>query len=325
MKPNFLLSIVCLFGWISPLFSQAPLQEPQVQPLSASTNSSADSLQLMDAKDSMSSIDSADSMDFTDSVNLKDSLNLMDSISTSQDTLAPLKHFPTADTALGAFHLGLFVEARLQFINFEDRKVFQQHLDTLYTRARRDTFNIQQGIRINKVDFQKVNLTLPVSVGFEMPIGSFFRAGASVGILYTRETALLLEGSRTRQLDYQIWWFPLQYELQLNLSELLILSPDFPQLFLDAHLNQITGQARLEYEGLVSHSKSWELLGGGFSFGGRRKISDEIELETQLGIDFQSLTFDKKWSALWDEYPAEREIQPHLNTFWFALRLLYKI
>ena len=243
-----------------------------------------------------------------------------------KDSIEQLNHFTVADSALDDFSFGIFAGGKFQFINFKERSHFQDDLDSIYNKASNDEFNEVQNISVQRVNYQKVNVTLPAYMGIEIPLNRYFRLATSLGYFYGQEEAILIEGSKNTGLEYALDWWTLHYEFQLNLSEWLINTADFPQIFFALNLNQLIGTASLRYMGNEKQSENpYEIMGWGFSVGSRQSAGDYFELEMQLGLDFQSTDFGIRWNELIPSSSDESFISPSLNTFWFGLRLIYKL
>ncbi len=120
--------------------------------------------------------------------------------------------------------LHFFASVGAQFIDFNERSKFQALLNT------QDTTAIKQ-------NFQKVNLTFPITAGIIWQISDMHSLGLGVGFLYSKESVILTDTTdskeETHNFEYTLQALPIfaEYRLQISPNFLSLSDGDYFSIF----------------------------------------------------------------------------------------------
>jgi len=219
-------------------------------------------------------------------ITVKDSV-VKDSV--VQDTVAKdsvvkdLKAIPV-DTASSdsAIKPGLhfFISAGAHFINFKERSMFQEFLNSKYKEYEKDykTDSTTEGKVIPvKQNFETVNLTFPISAGVIWQFSDVHSVGLGIGFLYDNESVVLTDKlDEIHNFKYTLMAFPLFAEYRLLISPNLISlrDNDYFSVFLRYYwllpptkITSSWGNARADFEpsgngyGIFLGYRFWEWKG----------------------------------------------------------------
>lgn len=119
--------------------------------------------------------------------------------------------------------LSLFLQPSVSFLSFDQRKYFQDAIDTIYYSFREDAQTETDSLNVAKQDFQKVNFCFPVSAGLQFQIFRDQFISAGVGFIYDNESVVLTDRKgRTHNYSYTIQGMPLFLEYRLGIPKNLM-------------------------------------------------------------------------------------------------------
>ena len=257
-----------------------------------------------------------------DSLPTKADSTLATSDSLLADSLLPLDTLGHGmDSLLPPFHLALSLSGELRWISFQEGKLFQNHLDSLYQEVARDSLNKEQGIRVIKTNFQQVSVTIPVFLGLTYRINKQFRLQAEAGYFYKSENAILAEGTRSTEYFYDWELIPIQTGLQWNLPTDFLTEKDFPQIFVGFQWVWVLQSSSILYQGKFNHAK-WSNSGHGYNLviGGRKGVWRGLELETWVGMGKLTIPMEASYKD-WFPLIEEENFTSHMNSFQVGIRI----
>jgi len=222
---------------------------------------------------------------------VKDSI-AKDSIVTPVDTTS-------LDSAIKS-GLHFFISAGAQFINFKERTKFQDLLNTKYKEYESDFKADTAGyVSPIKQDFEKVNLTFPISAGIIWQFSDVHSLGLGVGFLYDNESVILTDKEEEiHNLKYTLMALPLFAEYRLLISPDLfsLKNNDYFSIFLRYYwllpptkISSSWGSAKADFEsrgsgyGIFLGYRFWEWAGLSV-FGEMGFLSLDVKSSTKDGI-----------------------------------------
>jgi len=137
--------------------------------------------------------------------------------------------------------LHFFISVGAQFINFKNRSIFKDLLDTQFVKLQNDYRDslphYQENPKKNpqKQPFQQVNLAFPIMAGIIWQFNDAHSLGLGAGFVYNSESVVLTDmHENTRSYEYALQAFPLFAEYRLLISPNLISleNGDYFSLFL---------------------------------------------------------------------------------------------
>ncbi|GHV15610.1 hypothetical protein AGMMS49938_14250 [Fibrobacterales bacterium] len=137
--------------------------------------------------------------------------------------------------------LHFFISAGTQFINFTDRDKFQSQLDAKFTQDSidyladiSDTSNAALRVLPQKQNFQKVNLSFPLTAGIFWQFNDFHSVALGASFLYDKESVVLSDKfGQISNLHYTMQAFPafVEYRLQISPNLISLANGDYFSLF----------------------------------------------------------------------------------------------
>lgn len=116
--------------------------------------------------------------------------------------------------------LSVFVQPAVSFLSFDQRKYFQDAIDTIYKSFREDALTESESLNVAKQDFQKVNFCFPVSAGIQYQLFQDNFISAGIGFIYDNESVVLTDRkNRTHNYSYTIQGIPLFLEYRLAIPK----------------------------------------------------------------------------------------------------------
>ena len=114
--------------------------------------------------------------------------------------------------------LSIFLQPAVSFLDFPERKYFQDAIDTLYYSFKQDAVTESESLSVAKQDFQKVNFCFPISAGLQYQLFKDNFISAGVSFIYDNESVVLTDRkNRTHNYSYTIQGMPLFLEYRLGI------------------------------------------------------------------------------------------------------------
>ncbi|SHK41540.1 hypothetical protein [Fibrobacter sp. UWB12] len=116
--------------------------------------------------------------------------------------------------------LSVFVQPSISFISFEERKYFQNAIDTIYYGFKENAVNSAESLNVAKQDFQKVNFCFPITAGIQWQFAEDHFLSAGIGFIYDNESVVLTDRkSSTHSYEYTLQGIPLYLEYRFALPK----------------------------------------------------------------------------------------------------------
>ncbi|WP_173473980.1 hypothetical protein [Fibrobacter succinogenes] len=116
--------------------------------------------------------------------------------------------------------LSVFLQPSISFISFEERKYFQEAIDTLYYGFKENAVNSAESLNVAKQDFQKVNFCFPITAGIQWQFVEDHFLSAGVGFIYDNESVVLTDRkSNTHSYEYTLQGIPFYLEYRFALPK----------------------------------------------------------------------------------------------------------
>ena len=116
--------------------------------------------------------------------------------------------------------LSVFLQPSISFISFEERKYFQDAVDTIYYGFRENAVNSAESLNVAKQDFQKVNFCFPITAGIQWQFAEDQFLSAGIGFIYDNESVVLTDSkSNTHSYEYTLQGVPFFLEYRLALPK----------------------------------------------------------------------------------------------------------
>ena len=126
---------------------------------------------------------------------------------------------PTRDLS----RLSIFAQPSISFLSFDQRKYFQNAIDTIYTEFKSQAVDAEESLYVAKQNFQKVNFCFPVTAGLQYQVteGHFLSAG--IGFIYDNESVVLSDRkNKAHNYSYTIQGVPAFLEYRIAIPGNLI-------------------------------------------------------------------------------------------------------
>lgn len=119
--------------------------------------------------------------------------------------------------------LSVFLQPAISFIGFEERKYFQNTIDTIYREFYSQALTESESLMVAKQDFQKVNFCFPISAGLQFqPFQDHFLS-LGLAFIYDKESVVLTDRrNKTHNYDYTIQGVPLFLEYRFGIPKNLM-------------------------------------------------------------------------------------------------------
>ena len=119
--------------------------------------------------------------------------------------------------------LSVFVQPSISFLSFEERKYFQEAIDTIYYGFKSTAVNSAESLNVAKQDFQKVNFCFPITAGIQWQFAEDQFLSAGIGFIYDHESVVLTDAkSSTHSYEYTLQGVPFFLEYRLALPKNVI-------------------------------------------------------------------------------------------------------
>ena len=116
--------------------------------------------------------------------------------------------------------LSVFLQPSISFISFEERKYFQETIDTIYYGFKENAVNSAESLNVAKQDFQKVNFCFPITAGIQWQFAKDHFLSAGVGFSYDNESVVLTDRkSNTHSYEYTLQGIPFYMEYRFALPK----------------------------------------------------------------------------------------------------------
>ncbi|MCQ2122795.1 MAG: hypothetical protein MJZ25_01275 [Fibrobacter sp.] len=204
--------------------------------------------------------------------------------------------------------LSIFVQPSVSFLDFENRKYFQNAVDTIYKSFRESAVTESESLNVAKQDFQKVNFCFPISAGLQYQVLRDHFISAGIGFIYDNESVVLTDRkNRTHNYSYTIQGVPLFLEYRLAI----------PKNFLSLSNSSLFSIAARWYWVLPGTEiyTTWGMLeaktplsgaGFGISLGYLVASWKGFNIYGDIGFSSISVESDKKFSDIVPDGPEEK-------------------
>ena len=119
--------------------------------------------------------------------------------------------------------LSIFAQGAISFLDFEERKYFQNAIDTIYTDFRAQAVDAEESLYVAKQNFQKVNFCFPVMAGIQYQVRNDHFISAGIGFIYDNESVVLTDRKNSaHNYSYTIQGVPAFLEYRLTIPTSLI-------------------------------------------------------------------------------------------------------
>ena len=116
--------------------------------------------------------------------------------------------------------LSVFVQPSISFLSFEERKYFQEAIDTIYYGFKANAVTYAETLNVAKQDFQKVNFCFPVTAGIQWQFLEDHFLSTGIGFIYDNESVVLTDRrSGTHSYEYTLQGVPLFLEYRFALPK----------------------------------------------------------------------------------------------------------
>ena len=116
--------------------------------------------------------------------------------------------------------LSVFLQPSISFISFEERKYFQEAIDTIYYGFKEYAVNSAESLNVAKQDFQKVNFCFPITAGIQWQFAEDHFLSAGIGFIYDNESVVLTDRkSNTHSYEYTLQGIPFYMEYRFALPK----------------------------------------------------------------------------------------------------------
>lgn len=204
--------------------------------------------------------------------------------------------------------LSVFVQPSVSFLDFENRKYFQNAVDTIYQSFRENALTESESLNVAKQDFQKVNFCFPISAGIQYQVAQDHFISAGIGFIYDNESVVLTDRkNRAHNYSYTIQGVPLFLEYRLAIPK------NFMSLS-NANLFSVSARWYWVLPGTEIYT-TWGMLdaktpitgaGFGISFGYLVASWKGFNIYGDVGYSTISVESNKKFSDIVDGGPEEK-------------------
>lgn len=119
--------------------------------------------------------------------------------------------------------LSVFLQPAISFISFEERKYFQNTIDTIYREFYSQALTESESLMVAKQDFQKVNFCFPITAGIQLQTFQDHFLSLGLGFIYDKESVVLTDRrNKNHNYDYTIQGVPLFLEYRLGIPKNLM-------------------------------------------------------------------------------------------------------
>ena len=126
---------------------------------------------------------------------------------------------PTRDLS----RLSIFAQPSISFLSFDQRKYFQNAVDSIYAEFRSQAVDAEESLYVAKQNFQKVNFCFPVTAGLQYQVTNGHFLSAGVGFIYDNESVVLSDRkNKAHNYNYTIQGVPAFLEYRLAIPANLI-------------------------------------------------------------------------------------------------------
>jgi len=116
--------------------------------------------------------------------------------------------------------LSVFLQPSISFISFEERKYFQDAVDTIYYGFKSSAVNSAESLNVAKQDFQKVNFCFPITAGLQWQFIEDHFLSAGISFIYDHESVVLTDRrSGTHSYEYTLQGVPFFLEYRFALPK----------------------------------------------------------------------------------------------------------
>lgn len=123
--------------------------------------------------------------------------------------------------------ISIFAQPAISFLNFDERKYFQNAVDTIYREFYKQALTESESLTVAKQDFQKVNFCFPLSAGLQFqPIRDNFLS-LGISFIYDHESVVLTDRrNKSHNYEYTLQGTPLFLEYRLAIPRNLMAITD---------------------------------------------------------------------------------------------------
>ena len=204
--------------------------------------------------------------------------------------------------------LSVFLQPSISFISFEERKYFQEAIDTIYYNFKENAINSAESLNVAKQDFQKVNFCFPITAGIQWQFTEDQFLSAGIGFIYDNESVVLTDRkSNTHSYEYTLQGIPFYMEYRFALPKNFITLSTGGLFSLAVRWYWVLPGTEL-YTTWGKIDAETPLLGAGFgvSVGYLFATWKSFKLYGDIGFNSISVKSNKKFSDIVPSGPEEK-------------------
>lgn len=204
------------------------------------------------------------------------------------------------------YPLSVHLKGQIKFLNFAQRDRFQRELDTRESQLKDQQIDPALSARIRAQDFQRVNLSFPIFMGFKYRPVKDWSLGASIGYFYHQTETLLLLGDQSQEWSYALEGFPVYVEFAHLIPESIITLDEVNYLQIGGRIYGHYSQDQLLHKGNTAQSRDQYGLSGWGAFLGYEYMSwNRLTIYAELEYSSQEAQSSMRWDSLTPISPTD--------------------
>ncbi len=204
--------------------------------------------------------------------------------------------------------LSVFVQPSVSFLDFENRKYFQNAVDTIYQSFRENALTESESLNVAKQDFQKVNFCFPISAGIQYQVAQDHFISAGIGFIYDNESVVLTDRkNRAHNYSYTIQGVPVFLEYRLAIPKNFMAMSNASLFSIAARWYWVLPGTEIYTTWGMLEAKT-PITGAGFgvSLGYLVASWKDFNIYGDIGFSSISVESDKKFSSIVPDGPEEK-------------------
>lgn len=207
------------------------------------------------------------------------------------------------------YPLSVHLKGQIKFLNFAQRDRFQRELDTRELQLKDQQIDPALAARIRAQDFQRVNLSFPIFMGFKYRPLKDWSLGASIGYFYHQTETLLLLGDQSQEWSYALEGFPVYVEFAHLIPESIITLDEVNYLQIGGRIYGHYSKDKLLHKGQTAQSQDQYGLSGWGAFLGYEYISwNRVTIYAELEYSSQQAQSSTRWDSLTPISPTDPDV-----------------
>lgn len=205
------------------------------------------------------------------------------------------------------YPFSVFFKTQIKFIDFEQRERFQKELDHAETTLKSQQVDSELAARIRAQDFQKVNLSFPLFVGWQYRITQDLSLSGALGYLYHQQETLLQIGDNSQVWAYILESFPLYIELSHLIPDNILSINEVNHLTIGGRIYGHYGDNRIRFgDKLIASQQESGYLGWAAFLGYEYLNWNRLTLNTEIEYSSLSAQSDSYWYELLPNTSSEK-------------------